>query len=63
MKAALFVEAVEDMQSLKLSCLEEMAYRLGFIDKVQFRKNIEAYSKGSDYRAYLENILDDAEKI
>jgi glucose-1-phosphate thymidylyltransferase len=57
MKAARFVESIEDMQSLKLSCVEEMAYRMSLITKEQFIQNIQVYSKGSDYRAYLENIL------
>ena len=60
MKAARFVEEVENMQSLKLSCLEEMTYRLGFVDRNQFTKNIEAYAKGSDYRAYLESVLNES---
>lgn len=57
MKAARFVEEVENMQSLKLSCLEEMTYRMGFVDKEQFKKNIEVYAKGGDYRVYLEEVL------
>ncbi len=59
MKAARFVEEVENMQSMKLSCLEEMSYRLGFVTREQFRKNIEVYPKGSGYRDYLEHIINE----
>ncbi len=59
MRAARFVEEVENMQSLKLSCLEEITYRLGFVDAAQFERNIEVYAQGSDYRTYLEKIRDE----
>ena len=31
--ASNFIKSVEDRQSLKISCIEEIAYRKGFIDK------------------------------
>lgn len=58
LKAAYYVEMVEEMQSIKLSCLEEVAYRAGFITRAQFERNIETYARGSDYRAYLSKVLD-----
>ncbi|MBU6474524.1 MAG: glucose-1-phosphate thymidylyltransferase RfbA [Alphaproteobacteria bacterium] len=59
MRAARFVEEVENLQSLKLSCIEEITYRLGFVDAAQFERNIGVYAKGSDYRVYLEKILNE----
>ena len=51
-----FVQTIEKRQGLKIACLEELAYRRGFITKEQLGKLAEKYKKGSDYRNYLDRI-------
>jgi glucose-1-phosphate thymidylyltransferase len=50
--AAMFIEAIENRQGLKVCCPEEIAYRAGFISNTQLTKLAEALSK-TDYGAYL----------
>ncbi len=55
--SATFIHTIEKRQGLKIACLEEMAYRKGFINKFALQKLIEKYKKGSPYRNYLEYIF------
>ena len=57
--ASTFIETIEQRQGLKISCLEEIAYRMGFIDKDQFASLAAEYGE-SDYGRYLTNLLDEA---
>ncbi len=54
--SAKFIQTIEKRQGLKIACLEELAYRKGFIDKTKLEKLAERYKKSSDYRKYLDNI-------
>lgn len=54
--SAQFIQTIEKRQGLKIACLEELAYRKGFIDKEKLEKLAERYKKSSDYRKYLDNI-------
>lgn len=56
-EASQFVEAIENRQGLMIGGIEEVAYRMGFIDKEQLRKLAEPLVK-SGYGQYLLNILD-----
>lgn len=56
-QASNFVQAVEQRQGFKISCLEEIAYRKGFISKDQLRDLAER-DKKSGYGQYLNSILD-----
>lgn len=56
-EASQFVEAIENRQGLMIGGIEEVAYRMGFIDKDQLRKLAEPYVK-SGYGQYLMNILE-----
>src|SRR5690606_8733494 len=38
MQAATFVQVIEERQGLKIGCIEEVAYRMGFINEGQLRK-------------------------
>ena len=53
--ASNFIKSVEDRQSLKISCLEEIAYRKGFIDAKQLDKVAETYP--NEYGQYLKRII------
>ena len=56
MQAGQFVEVIEERQGLKIGCLEEIAYRQGFIDKTQLKKLAEPLLK-SGYGTYLMNLV------
>lgn len=53
--ASEFVRVIEKRQSQKIGCIEEVAWRMGYIDKEQLRKLAEQYAK-SGYGAYLMNL-------
>ncbi|AWL09485.1 glucose-1-phosphate thymidylyltransferase RfbA [Aquirufa nivalisilvae] len=56
MQAGQFVQVIEERQGMKIGCIEEVAYRMGFIDA----KQLEAIAKPlvkSGYGQYLLNLL------
>jgi glucose-1-phosphate thymidylyltransferase len=58
-QAASYVQAIQDRQGLKVSCIEEIAFRLGFIDGEQLKKLASKYLK-NDYGQYLMEIAREA---
>ena len=54
--ATQFVKTIEDRQGLKIACIEEIAYRMGYIDADQLARIAEPMKK-SGYGEYLLNIL------
>lgn len=56
LQASQFVEVIQSRQGLKISCIEEIAYRKGFIDKEQLKKLAEPIVK-SGYGEYLLNLI------
>lgn len=58
LQAANFMETMESRQGLKASCIEEIAYRRGFIDKKQLENLIEPLKK-SQYGQYLLKVLNE----
>ena len=56
LQAATFIETVEQRQGLKISCVEEIAYRMGYITAEQLAALAEPLSK-SNYGNYLLNVL------
>jgi glucose-1-phosphate thymidylyltransferase len=61
LQAANFVQAVEDRQGMMISCPEEIAYRLGYIDKAEVQRQARQM-EGNEYGKYLlrlvsENLL------
>lgn len=55
MQAGQFVEVIEERQGMKIGCIEEVAYRNGFIDRAQLKKLAEPLMK-SGYGNYLVKI-------
>ena len=56
MEATNFIETIETRQGLKISCPEEIAYRLGLIDAAQLEK-LAALYKNNGYGQYLLNLI------
>jgi len=59
LQAAMFIEAIENRQGLKVCCPEEIAYRAGFITNTQLSRLAEPLSK-TDYGAYLMALVQEA---
>ena len=56
LQAGQFVQTVEENQGIKIACLEEVAYRMGFVTKEDLQKTIEKYSN-NEYFNYVRNML------
>jgi glucose-1-phosphate thymidylyltransferase len=56
-EASQFVKVIQDRTGLRVACPEEIAYRRGFIDKVEFARLAEL-TPVSDYRVYLLRVLE-----
>ena len=56
MQAGQFVQVIEERQGLKVGCIEEIAYRNGFIDKKQL-KQLAAPLVKSGYGNYLLSLI------
>jgi hypothetical protein len=59
LEAAEFVRTIEMRQGLKIACVEEVAYHMGYIDRERLLVLARHLGK-SEYRRYLEGLLDDA---
>lgn len=57
-EASSYIETIEKRQGLKVSCVEEIAYRMGYIDPEQVRRLAEPM-KNNGYGQYLLSILED----
>jgi len=56
--ASNFIETIEKRQGLKVACVEEVAYRMGYIDSNQLQKLAEPLCKNG-YGEYLLQIIDE----
>jgi glucose-1-phosphate thymidylyltransferase len=56
MQAGHYVEVIEERQGLKIGCIEEIAYRMGYINKEQLLELAKPLKK-SGYGIYIENIV------
>jgi len=56
MQASEFVRVIEERQGLKIGCIEEVAFRMGFINKAQLKKLAEPLVK-SGYGEYLMRLI------
>jgi glucose-1-phosphate thymidylyltransferase len=57
LQASQFVQVIEERQNLKIGCIEEVAYRMGFISEKQLRSLAEKYIK-SGYGEYLLRVIE-----
>lgn len=55
LEAGNFIATIEKRQGLKIACIEEIAFKLGYISKEQFLKLTEGYK--NSYGKYLKNII------
>ncbi len=60
-QATSYVRAIQDRQGLKISCIEEIAYRLGYIDREQLRDLARDMLK-NEYGQYLMEIIEQEEE-
>lgn len=56
LEASRFIETIERRQGLKIACPEEIAFRMGYIDRAQLERLAAALAKSS-YGAYLAQVL------
>ncbi|MGV8877656.1 MAG: glucose-1-phosphate thymidylyltransferase RfbA [Sphingobacteriaceae bacterium] len=56
MQAGQFVQVIEERQGMRIGCIEEVAYRMGFIDEQQLEKLAEPLVK-SGYGQYLLKLI------
>jgi glucose-1-phosphate thymidylyltransferase len=57
LEAGAFVETIEKRQGLKIACVEEVAYRMGYIDERQVRALAEPMRKNG-YGSYLLQLVE-----
>jgi glucose-1-phosphate thymidylyltransferase len=58
LEASLFIQTIEKRQGLKVACLEEIAFRQGYIDATQLQ-GLAARMANSTYGEYLKRIIDE----
>ena len=62
LQAATFIEAIEQRQGLKVACIEEIAYRMHYIDAQQLERLAQPMSNNS-YGSYLLDILTEGNTV
>ncbi|MEK7690263.1 MAG: glucose-1-phosphate thymidylyltransferase RfbA, partial [Bdellovibrionota bacterium] len=62
LSSAQFVQTIEHRQGLKVACIEEIAYRKGFIDAERLASLAEVYAK-SEYGRYLKRVLSEVPQM
>ena len=62
LEASNFIETIEKRQGLKVACIEEVAYRMGYIDAEQVRRLAEPLGKNG-YGQYLLQMIQEERKI
>lgn len=55
-QAASYVQAIQERQGLKISCVEEVAFRLGYINKEELA-DLASEMMGNEYGQYLMNLI------
>ncbi|RKX22199.1 MAG: glucose-1-phosphate thymidylyltransferase [Candidatus Zixiibacteriota bacterium] len=62
LEAGEFIATIEKRQGQKIACIEEIAFKMNFIDKSKLQKIIHDMNDNS-YKQYLENVLLDADEL
>jgi glucose-1-phosphate thymidylyltransferase len=57
LEASSFIATIQKQQNLKVACLEEIAYRMGYIDQEQVFKLAQPLKK-NDYGKYLLRLIE-----
>lgn len=55
LRAGQYVQTIEENQGIKIACLEEVAYRMGFLSKEQIQKNALKYNN-NEYFSYIASL-------
>jgi glucose-1-phosphate thymidylyltransferase len=58
LQAANFIQTLQDRQGLRVACLEEIAYKMGFLDRAALSRLADRMGKGA-YADYLRRVLDE----
>ena len=62
MDAGSFVQIIEKRQGLKIACLEEIAYRNGFINDIKMKETINKLKAGN-YKKYLQKVYRESHEL
>lgn len=62
MDSSSFVQIIEKRQGLKIACIEEIAYKLGYIDDTQMQALIDELKSGN-YKDYLIKVLEEKHEL
>lgn len=58
LQASQYVQTIEENQGVKIACLEEIAYRMGFLTKADLQKQVDKY-KNNEYYQYISGIINE----
>ena len=56
LRAGQYVQTIEENQGIKIACLEEISYRMGFLSKNEILENIKQF-KNNEYYEYVRNLV------
>lgn len=63
MESSQFVQIIEQRQGLKLACIEEIAFRQGFINKTEMESLINNLKDGIPYKEYLKKVYEEHHEL
>lgn len=56
LRAGQYVQTIEENQGIKIACLEEVAYRMGFLTKEEILNQVQDY-KNNEYYNYIKEVI------
>ena len=62
MESGAFVQIIEKRQGLKIACIEEIAFKRGFIDIKQLQNLVNELKDGA-YKTYLKKIVEESDEL
>ena len=63
MDSGQFIQLIEKRQGLKIACIEEIAYKRGFINDDQMRGLIDELKDGLNYKEYLKKVYEENHEL